>query len=71
MRKTVAIKEENNCATVRAYPNARVADGELSRSIFDAAKTENWKLEDMHIDEGKLDEVFRSITMPETNQEGR
>jgi hypothetical protein len=48
-----------------------VADGELGRSIFEAAKTENWKLEDMHIDEGKLDEVFRSITMPETNQEGR
>jgi ABC-2 type transport system ATP-binding protein len=71
VRKTVAIKEENNCATVRAYPNARVADGELGRSIFEAAKTENWKLEDMHIDEGKLDEVFRSITMPETNQEGR
>jgi ABC-2 type transport system ATP-binding protein len=71
IRKTALIKEENNSVVVRAYPNSRVSDGELSRSIFETAKNENWNLEDLHIDEGKLDEVFRSITLPETNREGR
>lgn len=71
VRKTALLKEENNVTLLRVYPNTRVADGELSRSIFETAKSENWNLEDLHIDEGRLDEVFRNITLPETNREGR
>ena len=31
--------------------------------------TERWKIEELHTEEGRLDEVFRSITLPETKQE--
>lgn len=49
---------------LRAF--ARKNDGELARAIGDLAATERWKIEELHTEEGRLDEVFRSITLPET-----
>ena len=37
------------------------------RSIADAAQ--GWRIEELHTEEGRLDEVFRSITMPDTVKE--
>ena len=36
-------------------------------SIADAAK--GWRIEELHTEEGRLDEVFRNITMPDTAAE--
>jgi ABC-2 type transport system ATP-binding protein len=53
-----------------APPVIRVAPGKgpapLGRAIIEFAAREGWKLEDVHADEGRLDEVFRSITLPDT-----
>lgn len=55
--------------TVRAYLKKNGAHGELARAIADIAATERWRIEELHTEEGRLDEVFRSITRPETKQE--
>jgi len=44
---------------------------ELARAIGELAVTEHWKIEELHTEEGRLDEVFRSITMPDTVREDR
>jgi ABC-2 type transport system ATP-binding protein len=38
--------------------------------LAELAQRENWKLEELHTEEGRLDEVFRAITLPETVKEG-
>jgi ABC-2 type transport system ATP-binding protein len=43
--------------------------GELARAISELAAAERWRLEELHTEEGRLDEVFRDITRPETKQE--
>jgi ABC-2 type transport system ATP-binding protein len=54
---------------VRAYLKKNGERGELARAIADAAARERWRIEELHTEEGRLDEVFRSITRPETKQE--
>jgi ABC-2 type transport system ATP-binding protein len=39
----------------------------LTRAVMDASQ--GWQVEEMHTEEGRLDEVFRSITMPDTVKE--
>jgi ABC-2 type transport system ATP-binding protein len=68
-RRVVVVKEEPGAAVVRVFPQPRCGDGELARSIAEATVREGWKLEELHTEEGRLDEVFRNITMPETGQE--
>ena len=55
--------------TVRAYLKKNGERGELARAISEIALTERWKIEELHTEEGRLDEVFRNITRPETKQE--
>ena len=38
----------------------------LARSIAEVAVAQKWHVEELHTEEGRLDEVFRSITLPET-----
>jgi ABC-2 type transport system ATP-binding protein len=42
--------------------------GELARAISDVATREHWRIEELHTEEGRLDEVFRNITRPEIKQ---
>jgi ABC-2 type transport system ATP-binding protein len=55
--------------TVRAYLKKNGERGELAREIGDIAASERWRIEELHTEEGRLDEVFRNITRPETKQE--
>src|SRR5436190_9556013 len=70
-RKTTVLKDEPSGVTARIYPQPNCRNGELARGIFEAAAREGWKIEELHTEEGRLDEVFRSITMPDTVQEER
>jgi ABC-2 type transport system ATP-binding protein len=38
----------------------------LTRSVAEAAARDGWQLDEIHTEEGKLDEVFRAITLPDT-----
>jgi ABC-2 type transport system ATP-binding protein len=52
--------------TARVFPKSNANDT-LARSVAEATK--GWKVEELHTEEGRLDEVFRNITMPDTARE--
>ena len=68
-RKTTVLKDEQSCVTARIYPQPNCRNGELARGIYETAAREGWKIEELHTEEGRLDEVFRSITMSDTAPE--
>ena len=55
--------------TVRAFLKKNGDRGDLARTIGEIALAERWTIEELHTEEGRLDEVFRSITRPETKQD--
>ncbi len=65
-RKVMIVKEDASGVTARVYPKNGSVDGELARTVSEIAVAQRWRLEELHTEEGRLDEVFRSITLPET-----
>ncbi len=63
VKRTTILKEDSTSVTARVFPRSDV-NGSLASSIADAAQ--GWRIEELHTEEGRLDEVFRSITMPDT-----
>lgn len=70
-RKASIVKEEAAVVMARVFPQPNCRNGDLARSISEAVVKEGWKIEELHTEEGRLDEVFRSITLPDTTQEER
>ena len=70
-RKVLVVKEEATGAVVRVYPKGTPTDGALARSVAELATAQRWNVEEIHTEEGRLDEVFRTITLPETAVTGR
>jgi ABC-2 type transport system ATP-binding protein len=66
-RRTAIIKEENGKVWARVYPKSENRNGDLARNVLLA--TNAWQVEELHTEEGRLDEVFRSITLPDTGKE--
>jgi ABC-2 type transport system ATP-binding protein len=64
VKRTAILKEEATRVTARIFPRSSDTNGALARSIAEA--TQGWHIEELHTEEGRLDEVFRSITMPDT-----
>ena len=54
--------------TLRIFPKERNTTRDLARAIGEGAAREHWQLEELHTEEGRLDDVFRSITLPDTSQ---
>lgn len=65
VKRVTIIDEKADGVTARIYP--RENNGHLSRAVMEAAQ--GWRVEELHTEEGRLDEVFRSITMPDTVKE--
>jgi ABC-2 type transport system ATP-binding protein len=63
-RRASIVKEEKDKVWVRVYPRAETPNGDLAREVFQAASA--WTVEELHTEEGRLDDVFRSITLSET-----
>jgi len=66
-RKATILKEENGEVWARVYPRnggAAHRNGELVRNVIEAAN--GWNVEELRTEEGRLDEVFRGITLPDT-----
>ncbi len=53
---------------LRVYPGKNAAPGELAAAIGQMAARERWEIAELHTEEGRLDEVFRTITLPETTR---
>jgi ABC-2 type transport system ATP-binding protein len=63
VKRTSVLREDATGVTVRIFPKSNI-NGALASNIADAAQ--GWRVEELHTEEGRLDEVFRSITMPDT-----
>jgi ABC-2 type transport system ATP-binding protein len=50
----------------RVTPKDKGAAGQLALAVVALAQREGWKLDALRTEEGQLDEVFRSITLPDT-----
>jgi ABC-2 type transport system ATP-binding protein len=68
-RKVVVLEENSSDVLVRVYP--KQASSELAWTIANLSQTEKWTLQELHTEEGRLDEVFRTITMPDTATENK
>jgi len=66
-RKAVVVKEEAGQVWVRVHPRIENRNAELIRDMMAAAQS--WQVEELYTEEGRLDEVFRSITLPDTVKE--
>jgi ABC-2 type transport system ATP-binding protein len=56
---------DNDRVEARVYPH-KAAGATLTRSVAELAAREGWQLDEIHTEEGRLDEVFRNITLPDT-----
>jgi gliding motility-associated transport system ATP-binding protein len=63
-KKVTVLDEKPAGVTVRIYPKDSAKD--LAANISSLCYAEKWTLDELHTEEGRLDEVFRSITMPDT-----
>jgi ABC-2 type transport system ATP-binding protein len=63
-KKVVVLEEKPAGVTARIYPKDAAKD--LAANISSLCYAEKWTLDELHTEEGRLDEVFRSITMPDT-----
>jgi len=68
-RKAAIVKEEPAGVWARVYPQGSNKNGDLARSVAEISMKEGWKIEELHTEEGRLDEVFRTITLPDTAKE--
>jgi ABC-2 type transport system ATP-binding protein len=64
--KRVTAEAGGTRVTATVFPRT-AGDGDLTREVIEA--TRGWQVEELHTEEGRLDEVFRTITMPDTTKE--
>jgi len=61
--KKVTTKTSGNCVVATVFPRT-AGDGDLTREVITA--TNGWQVAELRTEEGRLDEVFYNITMPDT-----
>jgi gliding motility-associated transport system ATP-binding protein len=59
------LSEVDSRVEARVIPE-KAAAASLTRSVAEYAAREGWQLDEIHTEEGRLDEVFRAITLPDT-----
>ena len=64
--RTEVLSEKGGAVVMRAFPRERGGNGAFVGSIAELARRESWQLDEIHVEEGRLDEVFRAITLPDT-----
>jgi ABC-2 type transport system ATP-binding protein len=64
LAKAELIDESDSQVSARLQSN-----GELLPEFLELAHQRRWQVERLNIDEGRLDDVFRSITLPDTKRE--
>jgi ABC-2 type transport system ATP-binding protein len=61
--KSELISEADSRTIIRLQPK-----GDLLPELLALAQREKWQVEHLNVDEGRLDDVFRSITLPDTQR---
>ena len=65
-KRVTVLEEKNGAVAVCAYPKPNAGEGTFPRAVGEAAR--GWQIEQLQIEEGRLDEVFRNLTMPDTQK---
>ena len=65
-----SLSDEPSRAVIRVYPDKSRARRRVRRAGRRGGAAEGWKIEQLHTEEGRLDEVFRRITLPDTVEGG-
>ena len=60
------LTERDGTVELRVYPDRSGTRGSLTRDVAELAAQQQWQVAEIHTEEGRLDEVFRSITLPDT-----
>ena len=64
--KVTLVDDKAPNITARVVPKKAGSDIELGQAIFKLAAQNSWKVSEIKKEEGRLDDVFRNITMSET-----
>lgn len=64
----ITVSGESGSVVARVYPRDKTVNGDLARSLAEVATREGWRFDELRTEEGRLDDVFRSITRPETTK---
>ncbi|MEN9674385.1 MAG: hypothetical protein RIS76_281 [Verrucomicrobiota bacterium] len=62
----VTVSGDAGSVLVRVFPRDKSVNGDLARTLSELAQREGWRFDELRTEEGRLDDVFRSITRPET-----
>jgi ABC-2 type transport system ATP-binding protein len=62
--RAMILQEENGQVRARVHPRTENHKGDFVREILEAVAP--WQVDEVRTEEGRLDEVFRSITLPDT-----
>jgi ABC-2 type transport system ATP-binding protein len=68
LKETKIIADEGGRLVLRCFPQKNHVNGGFSRVVAGVVEHEGWLLEELRVEEGRLDDVFRSITLPETQK---
>jgi ABC-2 type transport system ATP-binding protein len=68
--KAAIVKEEAGVVWARVYPSDKSRNGQFARAVAETVTQSGWKFDELHTEEGRLDEVFRRITLPDTAPRG-
>jgi ABC-2 type transport system ATP-binding protein len=69
--RTEVVADEGGRVIVRAFPRRERLEGAFAAQLADAARQEKWRIDEMHTEEGRLEDVFRTLTHPDTYKEAR
>jgi ABC-2 type transport system ATP-binding protein len=64
--RTEMLSDNNGRIEARAYPDKKNPNLNLTRAIAALASAQHWQLDEIHTESGRLDDVFRAITLPDT-----
>jgi ABC-2 type transport system ATP-binding protein len=65
------LEQDANRVCVRVRPQRAAAGSAFARELGALAVREQWAVEELHTEEGRLDDVFRAITLSDTQTEAR
>lgn len=64
----VTVSSEAGSVLARVLPRDRTISGDLARAVAELAGREGWRFDELGTEEGRLDEVFRTITQPDSGR---
>ncbi|MBN9690521.1 MAG: ATP-binding cassette domain-containing protein [Verrucomicrobia bacterium] len=66
----VTVSTDSGTVLARIFPRDKTVNGDLARSVAELAGKEGWRFDELRTEEGRLDDVFRAITQPDTRRQG-